>query len=462
MKKKLFSIIFIVATCSAIVSACVGPKGPLFVQTHFTSGIQSISKKQLFAILSGKITNFSQLGGENRTIELYVDNPIVAIIKNNFSAIKYTVVPFSFTEALVGNRSFLGISDVRGLRPYFKVLYINNVLPWGKINKKYELRESKSYSITMARAMTYDPKECISIVQTGVTAITRGVMNVIRRKKNIYAPIAYTEKITKKADLAITSNEVSFLSPCVYIPRSLKFCTPKEYFPILIRSGFDIIEITGNHNNDFGPIHNLSTINLIEKSQMSYFGGGKNIEDAKAIKYKKVKNHTLAFLGYNELGPKKAWATAKSPGALKLNKTLVLKQLKDAGKKTQNIFFTVQWGNENNPRPWKIQKKYFRMAADNGATIIVNSSAHRAMGLEFYKGKFISYGLGNFLFDQMHTINHRRGMIARHFFYKGKHIQTELIPYLIYYYHQPRIVYGKEAKALFNYVYAHSLGPVFK
>ncbi len=86
---------------------------------------------------------------------------------------------------------------------------------------------------------------------------------------------------------------------------------------------------------------------------------------------------------------------------------------------------------------------------------------HRAMGQEFYHGRFISYGLGNFLFDQMQTINHRRGLIASYHIYNGRHIQTELIPYLLYNNSEPRIVSGKDAKELFDYVYRYSLGPVF-
>ncbi len=84
------------------------------------------------------------------------------------------------------------------------------------------------------------------------------------------------------------------------------------------------------------------------------------------------------------------------------------------------------------------------------------------MGLEFYRGKFISYGLGNFLFDQMQTIHHRQGLIARHHFYDGRHIQTELIPYIIHNYSEPVPVHDREAKELLDDVYRYSRGPVFK
>jgi poly-gamma-glutamate capsule biosynthesis protein CapA/YwtB (metallophosphatase superfamily) len=84
------------------------------------------------------------------------------------------------------------------------------------------------------------------------------------------------------------------------------------------------------------------------------------------------------------------------------------------------------------------------------------------MGLEFYRGRFISYGLGNFLFDQMQSENHRHGLIARHHLYKGKHIATELLPYMIFDYSQPRMLYGQEARKLMDEVFRYSIGPAFR
>ena len=195
---------------------------------------------------------------------------------------------------------------------------------------------------------------------------------------------------------------------------------------------------------------------------MKFFGGGRNKDEAEAVLYVKVKDTTFAFLGSNEWGPEMAWATDKRAGAAKFSPVLFEKTVKEAVDRADIVFVTVQWGNEDDPKPYRQQIEYFRKAAELGAHIMVSSSAHRAMGLEFHNNKFISYGLGNFLFDQMQTINHRRGLIARHHFYGKRHVQTELIPYLMYNHSEPTIVKGKEADELFEYVFRHSIGKTFK
>ena len=174
-----------------------------------------------------------------------------------------------------------------------------------------------------------------------------------------------------------------------------------------------------------------------------------------------MRGRKFAFIGFNQWGPAEAWASADQPGACRLTETKYFAAVSEAVSNADFVFVSVQWGNENDPVPYPVQKEYFRKAAEMGATIMVSSSSHRAMGLEFHSGKFISYGLGNFLFDQMQTINHRRGMIARHHFYGKKHISTELIPYVIYNHSQPRLQKGKDARELMREVYKYSLGTVF-
>ena len=61
----------------------------------------------------------------------------------------------------------------------------------------------------------------------------------------------------------------------------------------------------------------------------------------------------------------------------------------------------------------------------------------------------------------MHNTSYRQGLIARHIIYAGKHIQTELIPYMIYDYCQPRILPDAEAANFLNSVFRVSAGTVF-
>jgi poly-gamma-glutamate synthesis protein (capsule biosynthesis protein) len=69
--------------------------------------------------------------------------------------------------------------------------------------------------------------------------------------------------------------------------------------------------------------------------------------------------------------------------------------------------------------------KICREWMDAGADVVYGSQAHQVQQIEFYKNKPIFYGLGNFLFDQVHRIGVRQGFFLHYYFYKGKLIQIQ-------------------------------------
>ena len=117
MIKKIILLLSFCVICYSVGCSNV-KKGPIFIQTHFTNAISSISLKDIKQILNGTITNFNSIGGKNVPITIYIDKKIFSAIKNYFPKIKATPYDFSF-NTIVSKRSFLGISDINGLRPYF-------------------------------------------------------------------------------------------------------------------------------------------------------------------------------------------------------------------------------------------------------------------------------------------------------------------------------------------------------
>ena len=455
-KRKIKAAVFFASIFAAMAILLVfcGAKekggGPLFFQLHYTSPVSSLSA-------SGAAKVFSGGSGYN----IYVDAKIAAAL-----SAEYPSFVFKECDAVLNppssDKKALLISDLRGLVPTMKLAAIDECYPWGKPEGGRELNAG-DYPLLKKYAEDWSDDKHIVVVQTGVTAMSRAFMKVVDGHGDIKRPVEKVRQITSAADIATTSNEVSFTENCKYpLPNRMEFCSPMRYFDILKYANFKVIELTGNHNNDYGSEANTRTINLYEKEGMKFFGGGRNKAEAESVLYIKVKDTTFAFTGSNEWGPETAWATEKRAGAARFSAALFDRTVKEAVSRADIVFVTVQWGNENDPNPYKQQIEYFHKAADLGAHIMVSSSAHRAMGLEFYKNRFISYGLGNFLFDQMQTINHRRGLIARHHFYGKRHVQTELIPYLIYNSSEPALVKGKEAAELFAYVYKYSIGSAFK
>ena len=100
----------------------------------------------------------------------------------------------------------------------------------------------------------------LKVNMTGVTALTREMM---RKMSSVGGPTYYSEKIgpfLADADITHVSNEVSFKPGCGY--STALFCSPPEMIEALKASGVDLVELTGNHNNDVGSQYNTETINL--------------------------------------------------------------------------------------------------------------------------------------------------------------------------------------------------------
>ncbi len=452
-------LLMAIASSQGALPACAAGEGPLIIQTHFTNHLYGITGAQLELLLSGRARSFMDLGGDNAPLRIHADAHIAADLKRAHPGLCFSTGNFSTDDSLASMRGFLGISDARGLRPHFKALYIDEMLPWGRLREDYSLDPDADYRFTLRGAERWERDEWLVVVQTGVTAMTRAFIAAVDRAGDPLYPVRDTAAITSQADIAMTSNEVSFLDPCTYpLKDRMSFCSPLRFFKILTVLGIDVVELTGNHNNDYGRGYNVRSMEMMERAGIVYFGGGRDRAQAGTVRYTTAKGKRIAFVGFNEIGPELAWATDTSAGAARLSEKSLERALREARSRADIVFASIQCGNENDPAPWRSQIHILRRAAELGADIVVSSSAHRPMGIEFHDGKLISYGLGNFLFDQMQTINHRRGVIARHHFRRGRHAQTELLPYIIQDYCRPRPVRGKEARELMEEIYRLSPG----
>jgi poly-gamma-glutamate capsule biosynthesis protein CapA/YwtB (metallophosphatase superfamily) len=276
---------------------------------------------------------------------------------------------------------------------------------------------------------------------TGVTALTR----VMLRKLNSVAdPLYFAKEIGSflaDADLTHVSNEVSFKEDCSY--NETLFCSPSEFIETLKASGVDLVEITGNHNNDFGATNNSNTINLYKSLGWGVVGGGLDEQQAKAPYLYQNKNTSITYLAYNypDSPNGNAIAGTNTAGANRFDFELTSIQADIVNAKQNSDFVQVNiqfWecyaypaGYVEYPecdKPIGDQEAIFKSIIDLGADMVVGTSAHQPQTFEIYKGKPIYYGLGNLYFDQTSWPGTERGIILTNYFLNGKLIQTKLTP----------------------------------
>jgi hypothetical protein len=365
------------------------------------------------------------------------------------------------TNSLKGSENVLGLISVNDITKEVKVLSLENNYylgnNQGSLFVGFDLSGSekvdfvkgilqRNIEIKYGAKETYIDQEIAKINMSGVVAISRGLAKKIDTVGEYGYPASEIGDFLADADLTHISNEVSFVNGCdVY--SGMRFCSKPEYIQALKDSGVDIVELTGNHNNDFGADKNRDSIQMYKDLGWDYFGGGLNSEDASKVLYKEVKGSTIAFVGYNYfdtmLGTG-AIASSTRAGANSYSVSKLESDIKEARGNSDVVIVTFQfqecWSYPSSdviyppcykPLTTPDQKGVFRRAIDLGADVVVGTQAHQPQTYEIYNGGLIFYGLGNLYFDQSRWIGTRQGTILTLYIQDGKLLQAKITPTLM-------------------------------
>lgn len=293
----------------------------------------------------------------------------------------------------------------------------------------------------------------IFLLMTGTTALTRDIARKMDQNGVDYP----AEKILpwfQSADLVHISNEISFKEDCNLNDRLL-FCSKPDYLKLLQKIGANIIELTGNHLNDFGSVQLENTLNVYDQNGMSYYGGGKDLADARKPLLIEKNGNKLAFLGCNAVGPDFDLATSTSAGANPCDRNWMKAQIDELSAQDYNVIVTYQDLEGCDPVPPPAQRGNFIFAAESGAVIVSGSQAHCPQAMEFRNGAFIHYGLGNLFFDQMEELS-RKEFLDRYTFYNNRLISIELLTAELEDSSQPRPMTEIEREALLGRIFTAS------
>jgi poly-gamma-glutamate synthesis protein (capsule biosynthesis protein) len=286
----------------------------------------------------------------------------------------------------------------------------------------------------------FDPRNLTTIAMTGVTALVRATASQMEID-GILAPGRDVGPLLRAADFAHISNEVSFAPDCPE-PNPIggtSFCSQDDYFALLTDLGTDIIELTGNHLNDWGTDNLLHTLDMYDQAGMRTFGGGRDAAQASLPLLLEHNGNRIALIGCNYFGPAYAWATESSPGSAVCDPEFLdrVRDLKDQG---YTVIATQQYTEYYQYPPMPDQAADFRAIAEAGADAVSGSQGHHAQGFDFEGDSFIHYGLGNLFFDQMDMQGTRETFVDTLSIYDGRLINVSLWTGLIENYYLPRLM----------------------
>lgn len=275
----------------------------------------------------------------------------------------------------------------------------------------------------------------LTFAQTGVTALSRGMNAKLYKVGDATYFSEGIRDFLSSFDITHTSNESSFTD----YANTGNICSDKRFVDTLVDIGLDIVELTGNHNLDCGIPAALETIDVYNEKGIRIVGGGTNADTAAIPLEIDEKGTDITFLAYN-LSTGGA-TKGDYPGANQYYEENAAAEIKAAKEKGDFVIVDIQYYEcnayaseyedpicdypQNTPGD---EIGFFRHLIDLGADLVVGTSAHQPQTFELYGDGAIYYGLGNLFFDQYWWPGTTRSLILSHYFYKGKLLQTKIVP----------------------------------
>lgn len=165
------------------------------------------------------------------------------------------------------------------------------------------------------------------------------------------------------------------------------------------RLGVDCCMLANNHITDGGHQGVVDTIRTLDNANIKHIGAGINENEIeRSLVYDlgniKIGLYNVCELMYNRPAHNKG-------GAWLYDEYIVCKEIADLKSRCDYLIVIYHGGIERFRYPSPENRKRFHRMADNGADMILSQHTHCIGCEEWYKGAYLLYGQGNFLFRNL-------------------------------------------------------------
>lgn len=302
----------------------------------------------------------------------------------------------------------------------------------------------------------------VTFLAVGDMMISRGVARAIDRAGSPLAPFKKMESIFRSTDFNFGNLECPISGRDTAVGKGLVFNMRTKDLEGLKTYNFKVLNLANNHAMDQGINGLRNTHKVLDENGFTRLGTGDNLEEAWKPKIFEVKGVKIGFVGVSYVSINDGSGLARNDYVARMEDRDRLKkaieQLKTDG--ADFIVATMHAGVEYTRRPHQPQIDFAKASIDYGADIVIGAHPHWVQIFEQYKGKYIFYSLGNFIFDQEWSRDTKEGLALKiHLQSRKSSVQSnsrtrveqiELIPVVIENYSTPRPASEQEAQQILN------------
>lgn len=155
-----------------------------------------------------------------------------------------------------------------------------------------------------------------------------------------------------------------------------------------------VCSLANNHIEDCSKIDD--TIKILKNLGIKNVGAGVGISEAEKSVVISQENLMVLSFGWDVI--KCPMAGENISGVNPYKREHVIESVKMNLKQAEKLLCFFHWGYELEAYPLPYDRELAHTLIDMGVSAVVGCHAHRVQQIEFYKGRPIVYGLGNFLF----------------------------------------------------------------
>ncbi|MEX0873750.1 MAG: CapA family protein [Actinomycetota bacterium] len=167
-------------------------------------------------------------------------------------------------------------------------------------------------------------------------------------------------------------------------------------------AGVEVANQANNHSMDFGPEPMLDGKVRLRAADVVAVGLGANAAEANAAFVFEIKGKKVAVLGFSAVVPSPSWLAGASHAGLANGYDIanLKSSVQAADEQADFVVATIHMGEEGHTSPRSADIARAHALVDAGADVVFGHHAHVLQPLEFYKGRPIFFGLGNFVWPR--------------------------------------------------------------
>jgi poly-gamma-glutamate synthesis protein (capsule biosynthesis protein) len=253
----------------------------------------------------------------------------------------------------------------------------------------------------------------LTVILTGDILLDRGVRRTIEQHGTDHLFSSGVDSVLSAAQVVVGNLECPATHIKAPVQKRYIFRAEPEWLDVLHRHGFTHLNLANNHSIDQGRKGLTDTQQNVVTAGMVPIGAGQNMDEAaqpvllaeKPRRVWLVPSLRLALENYAYLTDKPCVSQEPMDSL-----TARVSRLRKADT-TAVIIVSLHWGGEHTLRPIPRQRVEAHRLIDAGADILVCHHTHTLQTIEQYRGKWIYYSVGNFIFDQPKPLNSRACMV---------------------------------------------------